>query len=83
MEEIRRNLPSPLPVPTGIDPVPTSIDPVPTSIDPHTLDKRNISGTSSLTPNSLTNTPVKKLTERLPNPPAYSGKRSKLRSFIN
>jgi hypothetical protein len=39
--------------------------------------------TSSLTLNSLTITPVKKLTKRLPNSPAYLGKRSKLRSFLN
>ena len=42
-----------------------------------------MSRTSSLTPNSPTITPVKKLTKRLPNPPAYLGKRSKLYSFLN
>ena len=42
-----------------------------------------MSRTSSLTLNLLTSAPAKKLTKRLPNPPAYLGKRSKLRSFFN
>jgi hypothetical protein len=42
-----------------------------------------VSGTGSSTPNSPISVPVKKLTERLPDPPAYSGKRSELRSFLN
>ena len=42
-----------------------------------------MSRTGSSTLNSPTIAPIKKLTERLPNPPAYLGKRSKLRSFLN
>jgi hypothetical protein len=42
-----------------------------------------MSRTGFLTLNLLTITPIKKLTKRLPNPPAYLGKRSKLRSFLN
>jgi len=42
-----------------------------------------VSKTSSLTLNSPISAPRKKLTKHLPNPPAYLGKRSKLRSFLN
>ena len=63
-------------------PLPTPL-PVPTSINLKVLDRGNVSRTSSLTLNSLTITPIKKLTKYLPNPPAYLGKRSKLRSFFN
>ena len=57
--------------------------PIPTSVDLKVLDGGNMFKTSSLTLNLLTITPVKKLTEYLPNPPAYLGKRSKLHSFLN
>ena len=57
--------------------------PIPTSINLKVLDRGNVSKTSSLTLNLLTITPIKKLIKRLPNPPAYLGKRSKLRSFLN
>ena len=57
--------------------------PVPTSVDLKVLDRGNVSRTSSLTLNLLTITPIKKLTKRLPNSPAYLGKRSKLYSFLN
>jgi len=39
--------------------------------------------TSSLTLNLLISASIKKLTKRLPNPPTYLGKQSKLRSFLN
>ena len=42
-----------------------------------------MSGTGSLTPNLPTKAPAKKLSKHLPDPPIYSGKRSKLCSFIN
>jgi hypothetical protein len=42
-----------------------------------------VSRTGSSTLNLPTSASAKKLTEYLPNPPAYLGKRSKLRSFLN
>ena len=63
-------------------PLPTP-PPIPTSINLKVLDGGNISKTSSLTLNSPTIAPIKKLTKRLPNPPAYLDKRSKLYSFLN
>src|SRR6266571_2183394 len=72
-EETRRNPPSTILLP----------QPVPTGIDLQTLDGKNASRTGSLTPNSLTSAPIKKLTECLLNPPTYSGKRNKLHSFLN
>ena len=63
-------------------PLPTPL-PVPTNINLKVLDGGNVSRASSLTLNSLTIAPIKKLTKRLPNSPAYLGKRSKLRSFLN
>ena len=42
-----------------------------------------MSGTGSLTPNLPTKAFAKKLSECLFDPPTYSGKRSKLCSFIN
>ena len=57
--------------------------PVPTGVDLKVLDGGNVSRTGSLTLNLPTIAPIKKLTERLLNPPAYLGKRSKLRSFLN
>jgi hypothetical protein len=57
--------------------------PIPTSVNLKVLDGGNVSRTSFLTLNLPTITPIKKLTKRLPNSPAYLGKRSKLRSFLN
>ena len=42
-----------------------------------------MSETDSLTPNLLTTASLVKLTKYLPDFPAYSSKRSKLRSFLN
>ena len=73
IKEIYKNPPSATP----------SSRPNPINIDLQTLGGKNASKTGSLTPNSPTKAPVKRLSKRLPNPPTYSSKRSKLYSFIN
>jgi len=69
IEEIHRNSPSP--------PL------IPTSVNLQIPNRKNISKTDSLTPNSPTIAPPVKLTKYLLNPLAYSSKRSKLYFFLN